>query len=213
MKDLVFNFLVTNWLDLLLAIVGLSAFGVYFWQKRDEKRTAATLVKEQIDTIEERILSLKNDSRLDNVAVYHSKVILHENMWEKYKHFLIKDLPNSDSKIIQRFFDQAEQIESVRSDLIQTLTHAWEHKSQVEHQIVGELIKLQIEHKMSNDASDKIQIEANQIDAFRQIYRPMELVFTPTISVNALVKRLNDFNVLSGTTAYSTIQSLSYDKK
>ena len=73
------GFIATNWVNMLLVIVGLSAFVIYFWQKRDKKRTAATLVKGQIDLIEERVRSLKNDHQLGNIAVYHSKTILQEN--------------------------------------------------------------------------------------------------------------------------------------
>ena len=45
------SLLQNNLIDILLILVGLSAFGVYFKQKRDEVRTAATLVKGQIDLI------------------------------------------------------------------------------------------------------------------------------------------------------------------
>lgn len=81
-----------EWSDLLLIAVGLSAFGVYYWQKRDEKRSAATLIKGQIDLIEERIYALKSDHQLGNISIYHSKAILQENLWEKYKHLFIKRL-------------------------------------------------------------------------------------------------------------------------
>ena len=68
-----------DWSNLLLVCVGLSAFGVYYWQKRDEKRAAATLVKGQIDLIEERVRALKDDHQLGNISVYHSKIILSKN--------------------------------------------------------------------------------------------------------------------------------------
>lgn len=209
------SFISNNWLNILLVIVGLSAFGVYFWQKKDEKRVAATLIKGQIDVIEERVLALKNDHQLGNISVYHSKTILQENSWERYKHLLIKNLQKTDVEILQRFFDSAEQIEHARSDIIQTITHSWEHKSQVEHQIVGEIFQTAIDKKLADKAGVKAQIEIdmNQVEAFRQIFRPLDLVFTPDISISALVKYLNDFNMLSGTTAYRTIQSWSYDKK
>lgn len=207
------NFLLDNWVNLLLVLVGLSAFGVYFWQKRDEKRTAATLVKGQIDLIEERVRSIKNDHQLGNIVVYHSKIILQENLWEKYKHLLIKDLQKSDAAIIQRFFDSAEQIEHARSDIIQTITHAWEHKSLTEHQVVAELIQKEIDKKVEIKEEIQTQGETNKIELFRQVYRPLDLVFTPDIAISALVKHLNDFDMLSGTTAYKAIQNWSYDKK
>jgi len=164
------RFIENNWLDMLLVIVGLSAFGVYFWQKNDEKRIAATLIKEQIDIIEERVLYFKNDHQLGNISVYHSKIILQENLWERYKHLLVKKLQKSDVEIIQKFFDCAEQIEHARSDIVHTINHSWEHKSQIEHQIIGEVVQTEIEKQLHDKDREKakIEIDLKKIEAFRQ---------------------------------------------
>jgi len=209
------DFIKINWVNMLLVIVGLSAFVIYFWQKRDEKRAAATLVKEQIDSIEDRVRALKNDHQLGNISVYHSKVIIQENLWEKHKHLLIKSLQRADAEAIQRFFDSAEQIEHARSDIIRTMTHAWEHKSLVGHQIIGQLIKAEVDKKVNTPPGKKeeIQIEMNKVEVFQQVYGPLDLIFTPDIAIKTLVKYLNDFDVLTGTTAYKVIQSWSYDNK
>lgn len=215
--DEVLDFVVNNLMDIVLSFVGLSAFGVYFKQRRDEIRTAATLVKGQIDLIEERIGTLKNDHQLGNIAVYHSIIIIQENLWEKYKHLLVKKLQKSDAAIIQRFFDNAERIEHARSDIIHTITSSWEHKSSTEHQIVGDVIHSEISKQLSEARKQgaipnfQFQINMDEVEAFRQAYRPLDLVFTPDIAISALVKHLNSFDMLSGTTAYRTIQKLSYD--
>lgn len=158
---------------------------------------------------------MKSDHQLGNISVYHSKIILQENLWEKYKHLLIKNLQKSDAEIIQKFFDSAERIEHARSDIVQTMTRSWEHKSLVEHQIVGNTIQMEIDKKMSGKPDEKGQFEIpmNKVDGFRQVYRPLDLVFTPDIAISALVKHLTDFDTLSGTTAYKMIQSWSYDNK
>ena len=211
------SFLQNNLINILLVLVGLSAFGVYFKQKRDEIRTAATLVKGQIDLIEERISALKNDHQLGNIAVYNSKIIIQENLWEKYKHLLVKGLQKSDAAIIQKFFDNAEQVEHARSDIIKTLTNSWEHKSAVEHRIIGDMIQTEISKSLPEDCKEgrggnyQLQISTNGIEAFRKVYRPLDIVFTPDIAISALVKHLNGFDMLSGTTAYQTIQKWSYD--
>ena len=211
------DFVVSHLMDILLIIVGLSAFGVYFKQRRDEIRTAATLVKGQVDLIEERIGTLKNDHQLGNIAVYHSIVIIQETLSEKYKHLLVKKLQKSDAAIIQKFFDNAERIEHARSDIIHTITSSWEHKSLTEHQIVGNIIHSEICKQLSEArkqgliASFQFQINMDEIEAYRHAYRPLDLVFTPDIAISALVKYLNSFDALSGTTAYRTIQKLSYD--
>ena len=213
------SFFQNNLIDILLILVGLSAFGVYFKQKRDEVRTAATLVKGQIDLIEERVGVLKNDHQLGNIAVYHSKIIMQENLWEKYKHLLVKKLQKSDVAIIQKFFDNAEQVEHARSDIIQTMMNSWQHKSAVEHQIVGDIVQTEIDNCLSEvgergqGMNFQFQIDMSKVDAFRRVYRPLDIVFTPDIAISALVKHLNSFDMLSGTTAYQTILNWSYDNK
>ena len=183
--------------------VGLSAFGVYYWQKRDEKRAAATLVKGQIDLIEERIHALQSDHQLGNVSVYHSKVILQENLWEKYKHLFIKSLQKSDAEIIQRFYDSAEQIEYARSSIVKLLELAQEQKSSVQIDTIGAIMK-------ESQGQEQMWGEINK---FQASFVPYDFGYVPDMISNSLVKHLNDIHMLSGTTAYQKIQNWSYDKR
>lgn len=192
-----------EWSNLLLVCVGLSAFGVYYWQKRDEKRAAATLVKGQIDLIEARVSALKNDHQLGDISIYHSKTILHENLWEKYKHLLIKNLQKPDAEIIQKFFDSAEQIEDARSDIVKLMKISWENKGRVEIENIGLLMK---ENFTIDQAMPPIQ-------QFQQNYRPFSIGYIPDILITSIVKQLNDITMLSGTTAYQKIQHWSYDRR
>lgn len=195
-------FVTSNILNILLVLVGLSAFGVYFWQKHDQVRVAATLVKGEIDSIEKSIAVLKNDNQLGNISVYHSKTIIGENLWSKYKHLLIKYLSKSEYETIECFFDNAERIEHARVDIVNSMNNAWAHASFVEHYTAG---------LFAQNSTDQQQLLI-QIEDFRQKYRPLDIVFTPQVAINALVKHLGNFNVLSGTTGYRKIERLSYDK-
>lgn len=193
--------ILNDWSNLLLVCVGLSAFGVYYWQKRDEKRAAATLVKGQIDLIEERIHTLKNDHQLGNISVYHSKVILQENLWERYRHLFIKTLQKSDAEIIQKFYDNAEQIEYARRAIVRLIELAQEQKASVQIEILGAIMK------------DSPEGALEEMGKFLQNYVPYDMGYIPDIVANSLVKHLNDINMLSGTTAYQKLQYLSYDKR
>ena len=193
------KFIVENWtylIDLLLVIVGLSAFVVYCAQKRAELLSAGTLIIGQIDLVEKNVSVLKNDHQLNNVAVYNSKPIIKENMWEKYKHLFAKRLDGSEYEIVQQFFDYAEQLERSRLDIVFTITNGWKDKSSIEHQVVAQMIR------------DKLSVE--EIEWFRGAYRPLDLVFTADVITNALTKSLSNFSPLTGTTAYSKIKKKSY---
>ena len=43
-------------------------------------------------------------------------------------------------------------------------------------------------------------------------FNPLELVFTPDMVKDAILKSLGEFKVLSGTTAYAKLQKYSYTK-
>ena len=203
----VFTF-IRDWADVFLIAVGLSAMIVYIFQKRDKKRSAATLILGQIDSIEEKIGILKNGHQLNNVVVYHSKTIISENTWEKYKHLFAKELSQSEHRMIQNFFDTAEQLERTRADIVMVIKNAWADKSSVEHQIIGEMIKNDvITTSMPNE-----MCSSKEMTLFQDRYKPLDLVFTPDIAINSFVNNLNNFTMLSGTTAYEKIQHYSFSK-
>ncbi len=205
MLDVLIDFMVflKEWSNLLLVGVGLSAFGVYYWKKRDEEHTAATLVKGQIDTIEKCLTLLKSDYQLNNFSLYHSKIIIKDNLWDKYKHLLIRRLSQSEADVIQRFFDGAEQVERARSDTIKLMSFCWECKAKVEIEVVGDYIK-------TNPVMNQVD---PHIRSFLESFNPYDIGYVPNIITNALVKQLNDVDMLSGTTAYEKIQRKSYDRR
>lgn len=196
------EFLSNNWSDLLLAAVGLSALIVYIWQRNDQRSVAATLVKEQIDTIERNVSILKNDANLGSISIYHSKCILIENHWEHQKHLLVKKLSRSELETIQRFFDNATQIENARIDFIKIINNDWASKSQAGCQIIANMV-------MENKNDDDLNRTYTQ---FMQRYCALSPEFLPGVITVALTKNLQNFDFISGTTAYAKVQKLSYEK-
>lgn len=192
------DFLKQNWSDLLVSFVGLSAIFVYFLQKHDYKCTGGTLIISQIQSVEKNVLALKEDPQLSNISVFYSNPIIKENMWEKYKHIFAKKLSTSEYNSVQTFFDQAEQIERSRCDIIGTITTAWSDKSLVKHEIIA---KMDYEKKPEEE-----------VDDFCKKFEPRDLVFQPNLAIQTLVKRLENFDKLTGSSAYSKIQKSSYNK-
>lgn len=196
------SFIQNNWIDLLLVLVGLSAIVVYFIQRHDRLRSAATLIICQVDSIEKSVSSLKSDFQLGNVSVFHSKKILEQNMWEEYKHLFVKRLSRPNYNLVQEFFDNAEQLERARTDIINLIVSSWNNKSITEHGIIADYIKM-----------SPSEVEArSKIDYFENIFRPLDIVYIPNIAINSLTKNLNDFRSIIGTSAYETIQKISYSK-
>lgn len=210
--NLICEFLENNWLDMLLVIVGTFALIVYILQKIDERRTAATLIKEQIDLIEDRVNALRDNPDLDNIDVYYSKIILQENLWEKYKHLVIKKLYKSDVKSIQKFFDNTEQIEYARRDIIQAMNNAWEHKSLVGNQGVAKYIQTELAGVEIKLGEIMEPIDMNKVNVFNDIYSRQDSVFVADPVVKKFTKYLGEIRMLSGSATYEKIQKLSYEK-
>ena len=100
----IFSWIGENILDIALVVVGASAFITYVLQAKAERKTAAALIVEQIDSIEKIVEDLKdtylhNNQRLDDNTVYLSRQISYDGAWSKYKHLMIKKLSNPISKV------------------------------------------------------------------------------------------------------------------
>ena len=136
MIETIFSWIGINIFDIALVIVGASAFITYLLQIWNERKTAAALIIEQINSIEEIIEDLKNtylhnNNTLDDNSVYLSREIIYAGAWSSYKHLMIKYLTNPEFDLLQKFFNSAYQIEKTRSDIIHCFKLGWNNKSLV----------------------------------------------------------------------------------
>lgn len=198
------EFIAENWLNILLVIVGFSAFGVYAMQRRDQKRSAATLIKSQIDEIEKKIEELRKLRKINGVNIYGISTIISENMWEKYRHLFTKRLTYSERRIIQQFFDNAEQIERARQDIIVNVNNTWMNKSLVNTLYLGKYVDEAIHNPI---------YPPTRVDQFKQIFDPLSTDFLPSMLVETIQKTEQSFCNLSGTTAYKRLEKWAFDKK
>lgn len=195
-KD-IFTF-IRCWSDVFLIAAGFIALVVYAMQKRDQKRAAATLLKSQIDSIENIVKELKSKEQLSNVVLYKSPVILSRNYWEESKHLLIKELGIDGVKLLEEFYRQTEQLEKSRAAICHELTVAWEHKDFI-------IQEKYFTFSEATEPNTKNQITDN-INSFKGI----EDIFAAGLPINILLDNLRDFRLLSGTTAYDKLSRISY---
>ena len=196
-----------NIFDIALVIVGASAFFTYILQQRNEKRTAATLIIEQIDSIENIIEDLKNtyihnNNTLDDNSVYLSKEISYDGAWTSYKHLVIHQLSNSEFCLVQKFFNSAYQIEKTRSDIIYCFKLSWNNKSLVTQLMNG---KFNDPTYITPQISEGILRTAPELISAFQIANQNSTGFIPHIAYSGLYAELNNYTALSGTTAYAKL--------
>lgn len=187
------------WKDFLVIFVGLLAYLVYYRQKRDERRSAATMVVCQIDIIQKRVSSLKDDRQRGSIAVFHSKTIINENLWEKHKHKLIKTLTTPEYDLVQQFFDQAVQLEDARKAVIANLNNNWNCKTSA---LQDRIAEINLENNQKN-----LQ---KKIEQFVHSFEPMGYTFDPRQITLLLETALENQIILSGTTAYQKLHKQSY---
>lgn len=93
--------------NFLLVIAGFSAVGIYLSQKKDEKKSAATLVVMQIDSLKNKlpeITELISNNKINETGIYETLDILDDNQWNKYKHLFVGSIDITSLKIIDNFY-------------------------------------------------------------------------------------------------------------
>lgn len=111
-KEIV-NFIGTNWLDILLVLVGLSAFFVFFVQERRKVSEAASLIIMQVEDLQKRIREIDSyisEGVLNDTAFYESQMLFKINYWNQYKHYFVRKLDSFSFNIFDEFYNCATEI-------------------------------------------------------------------------------------------------------
>ena len=140
MEGLFAFFSFQNIVNIFVILGGVSAFIIYATQRRASVKSAFTMVINQIDGIEEVISKLRStqaDGKLCNEEVFKSDQILSRNFWSEYKHLIMRQLDQTDIKILDEFFYNAEQIELARKSIIKAMENGWHSKALAEQYILA----------------------------------------------------------------------------
>lgn len=108
------NSLLDNWVDILLIIVGGLALVIYILQERKKTIEAASLIKLQIDELQEGIAEIDSyivNGQLNSTAFYESQQLFNEDYWSKYKHYFVRKIDAKDFKTISKLYDYASEIQ------------------------------------------------------------------------------------------------------
>lgn len=110
----IISFLCTNWVNILLIIVGTFALLTYVLQERRNVTEAASLVVQQIGELQERIKEIQSyivDGQLNETAFYESKIILSEDYWSHYKHYFVRKIDSQSYRTLNSLYDCASEIQ------------------------------------------------------------------------------------------------------
>lgn len=112
--ETIWNFIVENWVNLLLVVVTSFVLVVYLLQERKKVTEAASLIKIQIDELQKGILEIDSfivNDQLNATAFYESQYLLSENYWDKYKHYFVRKMDSKDFESISKLYEYASEIQ------------------------------------------------------------------------------------------------------
>lgn len=103
----------TNLLDILLVVVGASAFFIYWAQERRKVSEAASLIIMQVEDLQKRIREIGSyitEGALNDSAFYESQILFKTDYWNQYKHYFIRKLDSFSFNTFDEFYNCATEI-------------------------------------------------------------------------------------------------------
>lgn len=107
------NFISKNWIDILLVIVGASAFIIYLLQERRKISEAASLIVLQVEELQTSIAevgSYISDGKLNDSAFYESQMLFKTDYWDVHKHYFVRKMDSFSFKMFDDFYNCASEI-------------------------------------------------------------------------------------------------------
>jgi len=107
------NFIIENWIDVLLVIVGASAFIIYWVQERRKISEAASLIVLQVEELQtkiEEVGSYISEGKLNDGAFYESQMLFKTDYWDEYKHYFIRKMDSFSFRMFDNFYNCASEI-------------------------------------------------------------------------------------------------------
>ena len=107
------NFVSKNWIDILLVIVGASAFIIYWVQERRKISEAASLIVLQVEELQTSIAevgSYISEGKLNDGAFYESQMLFKTDYWDKHKHYFVRKMDSFSFRMFDEFYNCASEI-------------------------------------------------------------------------------------------------------
>ncbi|MGN0406163.1 MAG: hypothetical protein ACI4F1_13130 [Bariatricus sp.] len=203
-----------NLMQLFIAFFGSAAFLTYWWQKRRQIKTAATLILNQIDEAEKIVDLMRKPENIDNRVLYKTPEILAENYWQEYKVLLMRYLSNSDVEVIERYYANIKLVQKGKDRIMADLSEAWKCRSAEYNAILKEISEL----KATNIAEDDLEAQKALSDSIKQkekvlyIYFHEDRIFRAGVGLDMLKNGLECFESIKGTSVYQLLEKKSYRK-
>lgn len=160
-----------TWVTAAVAlVVGSAAFGVYIWQKRDQKKTAARILLVEIENAERQLSIIKKTGNDDSLS--ESVRLMPTTSWEKYRHLFGRTFTSREWDTVSDFYNRCSQYDKAvdyDSTSITRDIEAW--RTSVNHALA-----LVISISLLNDSSGQLTDREFE-DQYRELGRRLTEVY------------------------------------
>ncbi len=184
------DFLKSNWVNLGLILVGLSAVWIYKMQEKGKLRDAACMIVLQINELQKRVQEIQSyitNQGLNLTAFYESLPLIDVNYWNNYKHLFVRKIDNKSYDSINKFYQYVTSMQE-QQELLRNLQRNYFYVKQ--NAICNVEISFIIETLKEVDCSS---VSSNQLQSFFQEVSTASAEIQSEILTN-LVKQIEQNN-------------------
>lgn len=175
-------------------LVGLFVFVLYSRQKWDEKRSASSIILNEIIQAERKIQNFKKEN-LINIDVFEP--LLLSNNWRNYSHFFANDLDFHEFDMISSFYINCATIDRATEQQLSDI--------QIKTKILSNQEQLT---KIAAEELDTVRFE-ERIKKFLENTNKCNTIFRPDAATITFQKTLNAVNNISTTPAGVYLKKIS----
>jgi len=183
---------------LVVLISGLFAFSVYFLQKRNEKKDAATIIMSEIRTAEQAILGILNSKRIAELSI-----ILPNNTWVSRKHLFVRNLDQDEYNLVNDFYTKCSMAENYRLFYYNTLNESVTSKS---NHLQVSLIEIMLES--IKNGNGKIEYE-NRKNQLIDMANAENWLFAPNRPTTTLIEYITNMRNVTNTSAGEKLKKIA----
>lgn len=210
-----YDFLNSNFFQTVVALIaGLVAYFIYWKQKLDYKKDAATSILLEIQNAE-RIIARIRESIRDNLLKI-DRTIIQSNNWEKYQHLFARDFDRDEWDTISDFYNKSILLDEAVKYNSLGFTNDVEQIRANKQRILADFAKDLITNasnklQLNRDSSEMISEFNNQVKAFDQIYmsKQGEFAYLPMKPLNDAKIYLEDLRMISTTSVGLKLKRLA----
>ena len=175
------SFLLENIGSVTTLLVGLFAFGVYLWQKYDNKKDAANIILLEIKNAERALRKVKNS--LSKEILEADIVVMPEDSWSKHRYLFVRNFDRDEWDLITDFYAKCKLIdESIRYNNSAFLNDVEQIRAN-KQRVLADYTK---EHVKLENTDDEIRDFMEITDKFDTVYmkRQDTFMYLPVKPVN-----------------------------